>query len=118
MREHNKNICNFTTIYNQVLKDRNISNEARGLFCYMMTNNPNTWEYTQYNLTLETGDSIDRIRREIKELENCGYLVKKRKRKNGQLKGTSYELIELPSNYIPDIKYTNSIICKEDDKSF
>jgi len=66
MREHDKQIDNYTTIYNQVLRDRNISNEARGLFCYMLSNDKNTWKFSEVSLVSETGSTITKIKNSIK----------------------------------------------------
>lgn len=105
MREHDKQIDNYTTIYNQVLRDRNISNEARGLFCYMLSNDKNTWKFSEVSLVSETGSTITKIKNSIKELMEFHYVIRKRERINGKLQGCIYILQEKPPNYIPDLKY-------------
>lgn len=91
--EKNKN---YTTMSNFHLRDRNLSNKARGLLSTMLSL-PDDWDYTTRGLASICKDGVDSITAQLKELEACGYLVRRRRRDEcGRLCDVEYIIYEEP----------------------
>lgn len=91
--EKNKN---YTTMSNFHLRDRNLSNKARGLLSTMLSL-PDDWDYTTRGLASICKDGVDSITAQLKELELCGYLVRRRKRdERGRMCDVEYIIYEEP----------------------
>lgn len=91
--EKNKN---YTTMSNFYLRDRNLSNKARGLLSTMLSL-PDDWDYTTRGLASICKDGVDSITAQLKELEVCGYLVRRRRRdERGRLCDVEYIIYEEP----------------------
>lgn len=89
----------FTVTPNHPLRNLNISNAARGLFCTMLSL-PKNWNYTVKGLAAICEDGVDAIRTQISELEQQGYLIRSRQRDTGGHFGEMvYELVGAPSGY-------------------
>ncbi|MCD8215020.1 MAG: helix-turn-helix domain-containing protein [Clostridiales bacterium] len=102
----------YTAMSNYHLFDRSLSFKAKGLLSFMLCV-PDTWEFSVKGLAAMAKDGIDSITTSLKELENCGY-VKRRRRRNekGQVSGTEYIIYEKPVNVA-----ANSMFAEEDDET-
>lgn len=88
---------NFTTIDNNIFKNKNLSNKATGLLCLMLSL-PDDWDFTIEGLMLFKTDNRTSIRTALQELEKEGYLKRSRERnEKGVLGGTIYDIYEVPT---------------------
>jgi len=69
--------ANFTTVQNSLLRNKNISLKAKGLFAYMASFNKN-WNFTIRSMTLQLKDGRDSINSGLKELINNGFITYKK----------------------------------------
>ncbi|ELN6884924.1 hypothetical protein RZY40_003150 [Vibrio alginolyticus] len=67
----------FTVLPNSTIRDSRLSIDALGLLVKLISRPPN-WEVRPHQLQNECGIGRDRLRRLLKELESCGYLVRKK----------------------------------------
>lgn len=87
---------NFSIIANEVIRDKNLSNKAKGLLVTMISLPPD-WDYTVKGLSYICKDGIDGIKAQLKELEAAGYLIRKRERDERGLFGKmSYTIFDQP----------------------
>ena len=87
---------NFTTIDNNIFKNKNLSNKATGLLCLMLSL-PDNWDFTIEGLMSFKTDNRTAIRTALQELEKEGYLKRTRERNDkGVLEGTIYDIYEVP----------------------
>lgn len=85
---------NFTVLDNGIFKDKGLSLKARGLLTTMLSL-PDDWNYTIEGLTKILKEGKDSIRGALTELEDSGYLVRKRIRNDkGHLLDTEYIVYE------------------------
>ena len=97
--EKNKN---YTTMSNYHLRDPCLSNKARGLLSTMLSL-PDNWDYTTRGLAKICKDGVDGITAQLKELEQCGYLVRNRIRDaGGRITDMEYIIYEKPHPPSPD----------------
>ncbi len=69
---------NFTTVCNAFIKDKNISNAARGLLLTMLSL-PEDWDFKIRGLaSLSNKDGLRKITTQLNELEAAGYVVRKK----------------------------------------
>jgi len=93
---------NYTTMANFHLRDRNLSNKARGLLSTMLSL-PENWDYTTRGLATICKDGVDGITAQLKELEQYGYLVRHRIRDSrGRISDVEYIIYEEPHPASPD----------------
>lgn len=93
---------NYTTMSNYHLRDPCLSNKARGLLSTMLSL-PEKWDYTTRGLAAICKDGVDGITAQLKELEQCGYLVRHRIRDaNGRITDMEYIIYERPHPSLPD----------------
>nr|WP_314462735.1 helix-turn-helix domain-containing protein [uncultured Clostridium sp.] len=85
----------FTIISNSVLKNKNLSLKAKGLYAYMWSL-PDDWDYSVAGLTTLLKEGKDAINEALKELEREGYLVRTILREGGKFKDMDYILHEFP----------------------
>lgn len=86
----------YTTMSNHHLRDRNLSNKARGLLSTILSL-PDNWDYSARGLASICKDGVDGISAQLKELESCGYLSRRRIRApNGRILDTEYTIYEKP----------------------
>lgn len=91
-----KKKTNYTTIDNNILKNKNLSLKARGLLVTMLSL-PDEWDYTVNGLCSILKDGKSSIQSALKELEENGYLVRvQTKDENGRFSSTDYTLYEIP----------------------
>lgn len=91
--EKNKN---YTTMSNYHLRDKNLTFKAKGLLS-MMLSLPDDWDYSIRGLekiSLESKNTINKI---LKELEQYGYLERKRIYCNGKISKWEYYVYEKPN---------------------
>lgn len=73
----------FTMISNFMINDASLSWEARGLQMYLLSK-PDDWKVRLYDLIARGPAGEHKIQRMLRELEDAGYLLRKRfRRKDG-----------------------------------
>jgi hypothetical protein len=93
---------NYTTMSNFHLRDKSLSNKAKGLLS-MMLSLPDEWDFTTRGLASICKDGVDGITAQLKELEACGYLVRHRLRDDhGRISDVEYIIYEQPHPASPD----------------
>ena len=96
---------NYTHMSNYHLRDTTLSNKACGLLSKMLSL-PENWDYTTRGLAAICKDGVDSITTQLKELERCGYLERRRIRDpKGKIIDTEYIIYEEPLRRTP---YTES----------
>lgn len=92
---------NYTTIDNNIFKNKNLSLKARGLLTTMLSL-PNEWDYTVNGLCTILKDGKSSIQSALRELEENGYLVRvQTKDKSGKFSSSDYTLYEIPLDEKP-----------------
>ena len=86
----------YTVMANHHLRNTQLSLKAKGLLSLMLSL-PENWDYTTKGLSCICKDGIDSINATVKELEEQGYVVRKRIRnEKGQLTSIEYTILERP----------------------
>ena len=86
----------YTVMANHHLRNIALSLKAKGLLSLMLSL-PENWDYTTKGLSCICKDGIDSINATIKELEEHGYVVRRRTRnEKGQLTSIEYTILEQP----------------------
>ena len=67
----------FTQVANSVLNDNTISWKAKGIFAYIYSK-PDGWDFSTVRMKNDATDGIDALVSGIKELEDTGYLIRKK----------------------------------------
>ena len=89
--EKNKN---YTVMANYHLRDISLSLKAKGLLSLMLSL-PEDWDYTTKGLACICKDGVDSICSTVKELENAGYVQRRRLRNElGHLTEIEYTILE------------------------
>ena len=82
----------YTVMCNHHLKDSNLSLKAKGLLS-MMLSLPDEWNYTTRGLAAICKEGVDAIGKTLKELEQAGYIIRRRLRgKDGRISDTEYTI--------------------------
>ena len=102
--EHNEA---FTQIDNSVLRNVNLSFEARGFLVYLLSF-PDDWSFTVRGLVKQTGNSKSTILRLMNELKAAGYIkLEKHKDKYGKFTSSSWHIYESAfESHIPQKRNT------------
>lgn len=111
-----EHLKDFTVMSNYHLRDRKLSLKAKGLQSLMLSLPP-TWDYTLKGLSAICGDGVDSISSALKELENAGYVIRKRLRNaQGRLCGTEYIIHQVPQSLEEENKpkRENPVLVKAD----
>ena len=88
----------YTVMANHHLRNTELSLKAKGLLSLMLSL-PENWDYTTKGLSCICKDGIDSINATVKELEEQGYVVRKRIRnEKGQLTSIEYTILERPQH--------------------
>lgn len=87
---------NFTVIDNTVLQDTELTFKAKGLFAYLWSQS-DEWNFYEAEVVKHSKDGISSLRSGIHELEERGYLQRKRIRVKGKLKDSMWILSETPN---------------------
>lgn len=85
----------FTTVDNTVLTDTNLSWKAKGLFVYLWSQ-ADGWDFYETEVVKHSTDGARSMRSGLHELEENGYLTRKRERVGNRLKGSIWLLSEIP----------------------
>ena len=86
----------YTVMSNFHLRDKNLSCRACGLLSKMLSL-PEEWDYTTRGLAMICKDGVDAITTTLKELEACGYLIRRQNRDDkGRMAGTEFVIFEHP----------------------
>ena len=94
---------NFTIIPNDIIRNKNISDRARFIFCYMASM-PEDWKFYQGAMAKELGYTKDTLRKYIEELLESGYLYREQRREEGKFDSYDYTL-----NYTPSGKKADTV---------
>ena len=87
---------NYTVMSNQHLRDQALSLSARGLMS-MMLSLPDNWDFSIAGLSTLCKDGAQVIRRCLAEMENAGYLTRKRVNSGNGHFAYEYTLTEYPA---------------------
>ena len=83
---------------NHHLRNTELSLKAKGLLSLMLSL-PENWDYTTKGLSCICKDGIDSINATVRELEEQGYVIRRRLRNDkGQLTTTEYTILEQPQS--------------------
>ena len=86
----------FTIMSNHHLRNQSLSLKAKGLQSLMLSL-PESWDFTLAGLAYICQDGISSVRSGVAELEQHGYLTRRRIREsNGQLSDIEYTIHEIP----------------------
>ena len=86
----------YTVMANFHLRDKSLSLKAKGLLSLMLSL-PEDWDYTTKGLAYICKDGVDSTCAAVKELENAGYVQRKRNRNSqGRLTNVEYTILEKP----------------------
>ena len=83
----------YTTMSNFHLRDKNLSLKAKGLLSLMLSL-PEDWDYSVRGLEQICKETKDTINGALHELEDNGYLVRKRIYTNGKISDWEYNIYE------------------------
>tara|TARA_R100000655_G_scaffold17342_1_gene37107 strand:+ start:9704 stop:10354 length:651 start_codon:yes stop_codon:yes gene_type:complete len=86
---------NYTTISNQIFKDKKISLKAKGLMSYLLSL-PNDWDLSINGIVSVSKEGRTSIRTVFNELINFGYIERKQIRNKGKFVGYDYFVFEQP----------------------
>ena len=91
-----KKTRDFTIMSNHHLRDKKLSLKAKGLLSLILSL-PEDWDYTLKGLSYICKEGVDAVRMAVKELEDAGYIERRRFRnEKGQLKSIEYFIHEIP----------------------
>lgn len=91
-----KNYTNqYTVIANNVLRDKNLSWKAKGVFAYLWSL-PDNWNYKQTEVMQHATDGLRSLRASLDELENAGYLTRKQDNQAGKFGDSVWTLNDSP----------------------
>ena len=91
-----KKTRDFTIMSNHHLRDKKLSLKAKGLLSLILSL-PEDWDYTLKGLSYICKEGVDAVRMAVKELEDAGYIERRRFRnERGQLKSIEYIIHEVP----------------------
>lgn len=79
----------FTTISNDVLKDKTLSMKARGLLLTLMSL-PEDRNFSIEGIASLLPDGVTSVRTAVRELEDAGYLERVRERDHGKIIGSRW----------------------------
>ena len=92
----------YTVMSNHHLRNTELSLKAKGLLSLMLSL-PDNWDYTTKGLARICKDGVDSICAAVRELEEHGYVIRKRVRgANGQLGSIEYTILEQPAEPSPE----------------
>ncbi len=93
--QHNRN---YTVINNTIVTDNRLSWKAKGIWLYAFAQRDD-WKFYKSDLLKQSKDSDTSLDSGLKELENCGYLIRVRKRnEKGQLGESIWTFFEVPQS--------------------
>lgn len=90
----------FTVMSNYHFRDKRLSLKAKGLLSEMLSL-PENWDYTVAGLVMINKESKAAVQSTLKELEECGYLVRTRTQNERGQFDYLYDIYEKPSHGEP-----------------
>lgn len=98
-----KRRTNFTMISNVGLRDERLSYKAKGILAYMLSL-PDDWVFYESELVKHSTDGKASVKSGLKELQETGYLTRKRRRDDkGHLKEAMWEISDEPMSDFPTL---------------
>lgn len=92
----------YTVMANHHLRNTALSLKAKGLLSLMLSL-PENWDYTTKGLARICKDGVDSICSTVKELEEHGYIIRRRIRNDkGQMTTVEYTILEQPGPPLPE----------------
>lgn len=89
-------VSDYTVVNNHYLRDKNLSMKAKGLLSVILSL-PDDWDYTVNGLVNYIGEGKTAVTNALKELENNGYMVRRRIRDDcGRLGNAEWVIYEKP----------------------
>lgn len=96
-----KKTRDYTVMANHHLRNKALSLKAKGLLSLMLSL-PDDWDYTLKGLARICRDGVDSIAAAVNELEEAGYIVRKRVRDDkGRVRDMEYTILEHPKEDNP-----------------
>jgi hypothetical protein len=109
-KNEHKKTRDYTVMANHHLRNTALSLKAKGLLSLMLSL-PEDWDYTTKGLARICKDGVDSICSTVSELEEHGYVVRRRVRNDkGQLAEVEYTILEQPG--APSPKRENPVLDK------
>ena len=100
----------YTVMANHHLRNKTLSLKAKGLLSLMLSL-PEDWDYTTKGLAAICKDGVDSICATVRELENTGYIKRRRVRNgHGRLGEIEYTILERPEKAEPPPKRENPVL--------
>ena len=100
----------YTVMANHHLRNKTLSLKAKGLLSLMLSL-PDDWDYTTKGLAMICKDGVDSICSTVRELENAGYIQRRRVRDDhGRLGEIEYTIMEHPVGTEPSPKRENPVL--------
>lgn len=93
----------FTVMSNHHFKDRRLTLKAKGLLSQMLSL-PDNWDYTVSGLVSINKEKKSAIQAMLKELEECGYLVRTRTQNQRGQFDYIYDIYEESLSYLDDVE--------------
>ena len=84
---------NFTIVQNEIINDKDLTLEAKGLYLYFASK-PTGWDFSLNGILSQNKLSRTKLIRIIKELEKSGWLKKTKRREGKKVLSNLYELME------------------------
>lgn len=115
----NKN-NNYTVMSNNHFKEKYMSLKAKGLLSLMLSL-PDNWDYSIEGLTKLSKDGDTSVRNALKELEEFGYLCRKRIYENGKIIDWEYNIFEYPQqqeNLVVDNQHVDNQVVENNDNKY
>ena len=99
---------NFTIVPNGLINNTELSAKAKGLYLYLASK-PNTWKFYMDEIKTNFTDGISAIKSGIKELEEFGYLTRKRvyDHESKRIVGWEWHLHKEPTNRTENLPTCN-----------
>ena len=91
---------NYTVMSNYHLRDKNLTLKAKGLLSWMLSNTEG-WDYSVAGIVEVMKENRDAINSALTELEDFGYLTRKKIRDGGKFGGVEYLITEIPFTDFP-----------------
>ncbi|PTK44482.1 DnaD domain protein [Staphylococcus hominis] len=86
----------FVTVHKAFIHDASLSWKAKGILLYLLSR-PDDWQIYETELIKHTSDKLSSLKSGLKQLEEAGYIKRKRKRDDkGRMQGYEYEVYEQP----------------------
>lgn len=91
---------NYTIIPNAILRNQDLSDRARFLFCYMASM-PEDWQFYSTAISKDLNMNKDTLRKYMDELIEHGYIIRELRRIDGKFNSYDYTI-----NFLPQPKNT------------